>query len=145
MCGCHTGFICRGSLPLMGAAREKTDFDIKLPFVAPILIFPRGHLLIYFAQGDTSLKQWVFEIIVFPLLGELPKAIESCLPIWQLLHWQLGSIKWSPPMTKSFDPIVVTVLRVGFQGKPQARHRWIFLQLFGDRGIRSNLYILTVT
>ena len=58
-----------------------------------------------------------FEIRVFPLLGELPMAIEPHLPVCQLSRWQLGPTTWSSPTTKSFDPIVVAALRVGFPGK----------------------------
>ena len=58
-----------------------------------------------------------FEIRVFPLLGELPKAIEPHLPVCQLYRWQLGPSMWTSPTTKSFDPIVVTALRVGFPGE----------------------------
>ena len=63
---------------------------------------------------DTSARQRWFEIRVFPLLCELPKAIEPHLPICQLYRWQLGPNMWSSPTTKSLDPIVVTALRVGF-------------------------------
>ena len=35
----------------------------------------------------------------------------------KLYRWQLGPNMWSSPTTKSFDPIVVTALRVGFPGE----------------------------
>ena len=70
-----------------------------------------------FPQVDTSARQRGFEIRVFPLLGELPKAIEPDLPVCQLYRWQLGPNMWSSPTTKSFDPIVVTALRVDFPGE----------------------------
>ena len=44
MCGHHTGVICSGSLPPMVAARERSEFYVKSPFRAPLLIFPRGFL-----------------------------------------------------------------------------------------------------
>ena len=66
---------------------------------------------------DTSARQRGFEIRVFPLLGELPKAIEPHLPVCQLYRWQLGHYMWPSPTTKSLDPIVVTALRVGFPGE----------------------------
>ena len=97
-----------GSLPPWGAAGERSEFNIKPPLGAPLLIFP---------QVDTSARQRGFEIRVFPLLGELPKAIEPHLPVCQLYRWQLGSNMWSSPTTKSLDPIVVTALRVGFPGE----------------------------
>ena len=100
----------------MGAAGERPEFDIKPPLGAPLLIFPRGYLLKSFPQGDTYARQWGFEIIVFPLLGELPKAIEPHLSIYQLYRWQLGPSMWSSPTTKLLDPIVVTALQVGFPG-----------------------------
>ena len=105
-----------GSLPPCGAAGERSDFSIKPPLVAPLLIFPRGYLLKSFPQVDTSTRQRGFEIRVFPLLGELPKAIEPHLPACQLNRWQLGPNMWSSPTTKSLDPIEVTALRVGFPG-----------------------------
>ena len=70
-----------------------------------------------FQQEDTSARQRGFEIRVFPLLGELPKAIEPHQPVCQLYRWQLGPNMWSSPSTKSLDPIVVTALRVGFPGE----------------------------
>ena len=65
---------------------------------------------------NTPARQQGFEIRVFPLLGELPKAIEPHLPVCQLYRWQLGPNMWSSPTTKSLDPIVVTARRVGFPG-----------------------------
>ena len=93
------------------------SFNIKPPLGAPLLIFPQGYLLKSFPRVDTSARQWGFEIRVFPLLGELPKAIEPHLPVCQLYRWQLGPSMWTSPTTKSLDPIVVTALRVGFPGE----------------------------
>ena len=100
--------------PLGGAAGERSDFNIKQPIGAPLLISPWGYLLTSFPQEDTSAKQRGLEIRVFPLLGELPKGIEPHLPVCQLCRWQLGPNMWTSPTTKSLDPIVVTALRVGF-------------------------------
>ena len=75
--------------PMGSCRREWSEFDIKPPFGAPLLIFPRGHLLMSFPQVDTSDRQREFEIRVFPLLGELPKTIEPHLPFCQLYRWQL--------------------------------------------------------
>ena len=98
--------------------RERPELNINPPLGAPLLIFPRGyHLLKSFPQRDTSARQWGVEIRGFPLLGELPKAIEPHLPVCQLYRWQLGPSKWSSPTTKSLDPIVVTALRVAFPGE----------------------------
>ena len=49
----HTGFICGGFPSPCGAAGERSEFDIKPPLGAPLLIFPRGHLLMSFLQVDT--------------------------------------------------------------------------------------------
>ena len=105
-----------GSLPLVELP-ERSEFDIKPPLGAPLLIFPRGYLLMSIPQMDTSARQRGFEIRVFPPLGELLKAIEPHLPICQLYRWQLDPNMWSSPTTKSLDPIVVTALLVGFQGE----------------------------
>ena len=110
-------FYLWGTLPPWGAAGERSEFDIKPPFGAPLPIFPRGYLLKSFPQVDTSAKQRGFEIRVFHLLGELPKAIEPHLPVCQLYRWQLGPNMWSSPTTKSLDPIVVTDLGWASQGK----------------------------
>ena len=109
----------RGGVPLppRGAAGERSEFNIKPPLGAPLLILPRGYLLKSFPRVDTSARQRGFEIRVFPLLGELPKAIEPHLPVCQLYRWQLGPSIWTSPTTKSLDPIVVTALRVGFPGE----------------------------
>ena len=73
--GQYTGFIHRGSLPLWELPKRAPEFDIKPPLGAPLLILPQGYPLKTFPQGDTFTRQQVFEIRVFPLLGELPKAI----------------------------------------------------------------------
>ena len=98
-----------GFPPAMSArARERQEIDIKPPLGAPFLIIPRGYPLKAFLQDRVGLKS------VFPLLGELPKAIEPQLPVCQLYRWQLDLNKWFSPTTKLFDPIVETTLRVGF-------------------------------
>ena len=107
----------RVPLPPWGAAEERSEFNIKPPLGAPLQILPRGYLLKSFPRVDTSARQRGFEISVFPLLNELPKAIEPHLPVCQLYRWQLGPSMWTSPTTKSLDPIVVTALRVGFPGE----------------------------
>ena len=113
----HRFYLWGGSIPPCGAAGERSKSNIKQPLGAPLLIFPRGYLLKSFPQVDTSARQRRFEIRVFLLLGELPKAIEPHLPVCQLYRWQLSPNMWSSPMTKSLDPIVVAALRVFFPGE----------------------------
>ena len=79
-----------GSLPPWGVAGERSEFNIKPPLGAPLLIFPRGYLMKSLPQVDSSARQRGFEIRVFPLLGELSKAIEPHLPVCQLYRSQLG-------------------------------------------------------
>ena len=108
------GFYLWGFSPPLGSCRR----EVRVQHLgAPLLIFPRGYVLNSFQQVDTSARQRVIEIRVFPLLGELPKAIEPHLPVCQLYRCQLGPNMWSSPTTKSLDPIVVTALRVGFPGE----------------------------
>ena len=104
-----------GSLSPWGSAGERSEFNIQPPLGAPLLIFPRGYLLKSFSQVNTSARQLEFEVSVFPLLVELPRAIEPHLPVCQLYRWQLGPNMWSTTM--SLDPIIVTALRVGFLGE----------------------------
>ena len=79
MRGHHIGFICRGFLPPNGPAGEIPEFDIKLSLWASLLCFPRGYLLRAFLQRDISVRWWGFGIRVFPLIGELTKAMEPHL------------------------------------------------------------------
>ena len=65
----------------MGADGERPEFDIKLPIRVPILIFSQVYLFRSFPQWDAFARQQGFEIRVFPLLGELPKAILRHLSI----------------------------------------------------------------
>ena len=111
------GFCLWGFHSPCGAAGERSEFNIKSPLGAALLIFPRGYLLNSFSQVNTSARQRGFKIRVFPLLGVLPKAIEPHLPVRQLCRWQLGPNMWSSPTTKSLDPIVVTALLVGLPGE----------------------------
>ena len=106
-----------GFLPPMGAAGERPVLDIKWPIRASLLIFPQGNNLKFLPQGNTSARQQGFEIRLFPLLGELPKAIEPHLPLCQVYRWQLGPTMWSLPTTMSLDPIIVTTLQVEFPGE----------------------------
>ena len=116
MRGHHTGFICKCFLLPMGAAGERSEFDIKPLLGVPHLIFPKGYPLKYSIEG-TSARQKGFEINVFALLGELLRNIEPYMPVCQLYRWQLGPNKWSSPTTKSLVPIVATALRVCFPGE----------------------------
>ena len=125
-----------GSLPPCGAAGERSKSNIKPPLGAPLLIFRQGYLLKSFPQVDTSARQQMFEIRVFLLLGELPKAIEPHLPVCQSYRWQLGPNMWSSPTTKSLDPNGSYRPSGGIpRGKPRTRHMWICLQLSGARGV----------
>ena len=111
-CGHHEDFTCTGFRSPYGSCQSY----IKPPLWAPPLIFPRCCLLKSFQQGDTSVRQRAFEMS-FPLLVELPKAVEPYLLVCQLYCWQLCPYKQSWPTTKSLDPILVTILRVGFPGE----------------------------
>ena len=53
--GYHTGFIRRGIRSPMGAAGERTEFDIKSPLGALLLTFPPCSLLKSFTQFVTGL------------------------------------------------------------------------------------------
>ena len=101
--GHHTGYVCGGTLPPWGAAWERSEFNIKPPLGAPLMIFPQGYLLKSFPRVDTSARQRGFEISVFPLLGELPKPIEPHLPVCQLYRWQLGS----KHLVIAYDQVVI--------------------------------------
>ena len=103
-----------GSLPPWGAARERPEFDIKLPFDAPLMISLQGYVLMSFPQGDSCARQHRLEIRIFPFLGELPKAIEPHLSICQLYCWKLRPRKWSSLTISSLEPIMVTAIQVGF-------------------------------
>ena len=46
-----------GSLTPWRAAGERSEFDIKPPLGAPLLIFPRGYLLKSFPQVGISARQ----------------------------------------------------------------------------------------
>ena len=135
MCGHNASYICREFPSPVRAAGERPEFDIKPHIGASLKIFPRGHFLKSFPQRDTLTIQLDCEISVFPLLGELPKAIEHHMHVCQSYRWQLGPNMWSSPTTKSLDPIVVTTLRWPSQGKPRICHRLICLQLSGARNV----------
>ena len=125
-----------GNLPPCGAAGERSESNIKPPLGAPLLIFPRGYLLKSFPRVDTSARHRGFEIRVFPLLGELPKAIEPHLPVCQLCHWQARS----QHVVFAYDQVVRPHRSYrpsgGLpRGKPRTRRMWICLQLSGARGV----------
>ena len=105
-----------GSLPPCGAAGERSEFNIKPPLGATLLICPRGHLQKYFPQGDTSARQRCLKTI-FLLLGEQRKAIEPHLLSRKIHQWQLGPTKWSSHMTNLLDAIAATTLRLDFPGE----------------------------
>ena len=73
-----------GSIPQWVATGERPEFDIKPPLVTSLLIFPRSYLLKSFPQEETFSRQQGFKIRVFPLLGEMPKAIKPHLTAIQL-------------------------------------------------------------
>ena len=106
----HSSFICRCSLSPVGVSGEMPEFSIKPPIGAALLIFFLGYLPKSIPQGDTSARQWGFEIRVFPLLGELPKVIKPHLPVSQLCHLQLDSIGMSLGLN------IDVILQVGFTG-----------------------------
>ena len=47
----NAGFICRGSILPCGSAGGRIEFDIKAPFVAPLLSSLRGDLLVFSTSG----------------------------------------------------------------------------------------------
>ena len=98
----------------MGAEGERPEFDIKLPFGVPLVIFLQRYLLKSFPKGDTFARQQWFEIRVFTLLCISTKAVEPHLPACQLCRLQICSNTWSSTMTKSLDPIEVTAILVDF-------------------------------
>ena len=115
--GHHTGLICGRFKCHLGSCRGDDRVSHKTAFLGSTHDFSsRLSPEVFFTCGYFR-KTAGFEISVFPLLGELPKTIEPHLPICQLYRWQLGPNMWSSPTTKSFDPIEVTALRVGFNGK----------------------------
>ena len=126
-------FSVRGSLPPWGTAGERSEFNIKPPLGAPLLIFPRGYLLKSFPQVDTSARQRGFEIRIFPLLGELPKAIEPHLP-------DIPLATRSQHVIFAYDQVVRPHRSYrpsgGLpRGKPRTCHMWICPQLSGARGV----------
>ena len=112
----HTDLSVGGSLPHMGAAGERPEFDIKPPIGAPLLLnFPRGYFQKSFPQGDNSARLRGIKIRVFPHQGELTKSIEPHLPVFQSYRWIYTIIIHNTVRTiKSLDPIVATALRLGF-------------------------------
>ena len=55
--GHHTGLMCGGTLPPWGAAGERSEFNVKPPLRAPLLIFLRGYLLKSFPLVDAPARQ----------------------------------------------------------------------------------------
>ena len=110
-----TRFLSAGdSISPIGVAGEKPEFYIKRPLRAPRMIFPPSYLLRSFPEKESSASQRGFEIKVFLLLGEQPKATQPRLPVCQSYRWQLCPTKWLSPTTMSLDAIVATAIPVGF-------------------------------
>ena len=110
-------FFCGGFPSTLWSCRTEVRVRHQTARRGSNTYFPWRLSLKFFPQVDNSARQQGFEIRVFPLLGELPKAIEPHLPACQLNLWQLGLNMWSSPTNNSLDPITVTVLRVGFPGE----------------------------
>ena len=113
----HTGFICGGFPSPLWSCRREVRVYHQTAFRGSTPDFSSRLSPEVFSTSGYFRKTAGFEIRVFPLLGELPKAIEPHMPVCQLYRWQLGPNMWSSPTTKSLDPIVVTALRVGFPGE----------------------------
>ena len=125
----HRFYLWGGFLPFMGAARETPVFDIKLSLGTPIMSYPRGYLLKSFPQRDTSVRWCGFGIRVFPLLGELTKAIESQLlvcKLYQLYHQVVFAYDQVNRPHRSYCPSGGLIWV-----SPRTCHRWICLQLSG--------------
>ena len=128
-----------GSLPPLGAAGERSEFGIKPPLGASLLIFLRGYLLKSFPQVDTSAIQRGLEIRVFPLIDELPKAIDTParLPVIPLATR-------SQHVIFAYDQVVRPHGCYRPSGglpreKPRTRRMWICLQLSGARGVNNGI------
>ena len=132
--GQHKGFICGGNLPPCRAAGERSEFNIKPPLGAPLLIFPRGYLLKSFPRVDTSARQRGFEIRVFPLLAAKGyRATPAHMPVIPLAtrsqHVDFAYHQVVRPH-RSYRPSGGLP-----RGKPRTHHMWICLQLSGARGV----------
>ena len=135
-----------GNLPPCGAAGERSEFNIKPPLVAPLLIFPRGYLRKSIPRMDTSARQRGFEIKVFPLLGELPRVPAPVrMPVIpQATRSQHVDFAYDQVVRphRSYRPSVGLS-----RGKPRTRHMWICLQLSGARGVDNggvNIHYITI-
>ena len=117
MRGHHTGLICGGFPPPLWSCRREVRVLHQTAIRGSTPDFSSRLSPEVFSTSGYFRKTVGFEIRVFPLLFELPKAIEPHLPVCQLYRWQLGPSMWTSPTTKSLDPIVVTALLVGFPGE----------------------------
>ena len=124
-----------GKLPPCGAAGERSEFNIKPPLGAPLLIFPRGYLLKSFPLVDTSARPRGFEIS-FPSPRWAAKgyrATPSRMPVIPLAtrsqHVDFAYDQVVRPH-RSYRPSGGLP-----RGKPRTRHMWICLQLSGARGV----------
>ena len=78
-----------GSLPIMELPERIQSLTTNCLYGLHYSLFlPQRYFLKYSSQDDSLARQ---RGIGFPLLGELPKAIEPQLPICQLYRWQLGA------------------------------------------------------
>ena len=126
-----------GFLPPLGAAGEMPEFDIKPPFLAPLLIFPRGYLLKCFPQVDTSPRQRGFRFRVFSYQGQLLMAVESHLPVCQCFRWQLVPSTWFFSNDQVIRPHhSYRPPRELLMGTPRTRLLWS-LQLSGARWVEN--------
>ena len=102
----------------MGPTGDRPEFDTIMASHPDLVIFGSSDESRLSAEVFSPMgyfrKTAGFEIRVFPLLGELPKAIELHLSVCLLCRWQLNPTNKSSPMTKSLHAIVVSVLRVCF-------------------------------
>ena len=106
---------------------------------APLLIFPRVYLHWSFPQEDACTWLRGFEIRVFSLLCELPKANEPHLQVCQVCRCQLGPNMWSSPTTKSLDAHRSYSPLGGLpRGTPQTRHVRNFMQLSYAIGVGNS-------
>ena len=118
----------------MGPAGKRSEFNIKPPLEPPLVIFPRGYLLRFFPQGDTSARQRGYEIRVLPLLSEVPKAIKPHLPACQLQMLATRSQQLVFVYDHMIRPHRSYRPSDGLpRGEPWTCHRWICLQLSGAR------------
>ena len=84
--GHHMSFICRWVPSPYWSSRREARVCHQLLLGVAFQSIPRGSLLKPFPPGNTFVRQRGLRIRIF-LLGELPKAIESYLPVCKLFRW----------------------------------------------------------